>query len=60
MDEPALKVAARLREESSGLLPLEVLKLEDGTAAIVADIGGIDYVLTMTRVPRQRPRPPSN
>ena len=60
MQEPAMKVAAQLWQEGSQRLPAEVMKLDDQTAAIVVDVDGIDYVLTMTRVPAQRPRPASN
>jgi hypothetical protein len=55
MEQPAKTVAARLSSESDEL-PTEVLKLDDATAAIVIDVDGVDYILTMTRVPEQRPR----
>lgn len=59
MEAPALKVADRLGHDAQRL-PSEVLKLDDHTAAIIVDIDGVDYVLTMARVPQQRARPVSN
>lgn len=56
MEKPALSLCKRL-EHSGQSLPHEILKLEDATAAIIVDIDGVDYVLTMQRVPQQRPRP---
>jgi hypothetical protein len=60
MEAPAKKVAEQLWKEGSQRLPAEVMKLNDATAAIIVDVDGIDYVLTMTKVPKQRPRPTSN
>lgn len=56
MREPAVKVAERLTDESHHLPP-EVLRIDDQTAAIVIEIDGVDYILTMARVPAQRTRP---
>lgn len=60
MEAPAKKVAEQLWKEGAQRLPAEVLKLDDATAAIIVDVDGVDYVLTMTRVPAQRPRPSNN
>lgn len=60
MQGPAMKVAEQLWQEGSQRLPAEVLKLNDDTAGIVVDVDGVDYILTMTRVPKQRPRPINN
>ena len=56
MEAPAVKVAERLTDESHQLPP-EVMRLTDDTAAIIVDVDGVDYILTMARVPAQRPRP---
>lgn len=60
MQAPAMRVAEQLWQEGSQRLPAEVMRLDDLTAAIVVDVDGVDYVLTMARVPAQRPRPASN
>lgn len=49
MEEPARKLAERLSST-------EILKLDDTTAALVLEQDGVDYLLTMTRAPRQRIR----
>ncbi len=56
MEVPAVKVAERLTDEAHELAP-EVLRISDDTAAIVIEIDGVDYILTMARVPVQRARP---
>lgn len=56
MEAPAVKVAEMLTEEAHALPP-EVLRISDDTAAIVIEIDGVDYILTMARVPVQRTRP---
>lgn len=56
MESPATKVAERLTDESHQLPP-EVLRIDDNTAAIVVEVDGVDYILTMARVPSQRTRP---
>jgi hypothetical protein len=38
-------------------LPHEILRLDADSAAIIVDIDGADYVLTMTRLTNQRERP---
>lgn len=58
MEAPALKVAERMTDEAHQLPP-EVLRLDDETAAIVIEVDGVDYILTMARVPAQRSRPAS-
>jgi hypothetical protein len=55
MEEPAKTLAALVSDESHEL-PTEILKLDDETAAIIIEIDGVDYILTMTRVPVQRTR----
>lgn len=59
MEAPAMHVAERL-SNAADRLPTEVLKLDDATAAIVVDVDGVDYILTMARVPQQRARPTNN
>ena len=58
MEAAAVKVAERLTGEAHQLPP-EVLRLDDETAAIVVEVDGVDYILTMARVPVQRARPAS-
>lgn len=60
MKEPAMAVADALWSKSDNRLPNEVLKLADDTAAIVVDIDGVDYIMTMQVIPKQRPRPITN
>jgi mannose-1-phosphate guanylyltransferase len=57
MAGPALKLCERLWPESDQRNPHEILKLDENTAAIVLDIDGVDYIVTMSPVPIQRPRP---
>ncbi|WP_413219857.1 hypothetical protein [Tritonibacter mobilis] len=60
MLKPAEKLCDRLWPTSEQKLPHEIIKLHDDSAAVVIDIDGVDYILTMQEVPRQRPRPASN
>lgn len=60
MQTVAEKVAERMDELSDQKLPMEILKIEDGTAAVVFDIAGVDYIATITAVPKPRERPTSN
>lgn len=60
MQKPAEKLCNRLWPTSEQKLPHEIIKLSDGSAAIIIDIDGVDYILTMQEVPRQRLRPVSN
>lgn len=55
MEKPAVALCERLGV--SATFPHEVLKLENETAAIIVDLDGVDYILTMQRAPKQRPRP---
>ncbi len=55
--EAAIKVANLLATQCGQYLPNEVLSLDNGMAAIVIDVDGVDYIMAMQRVPRQRPRP---
>lgn len=57
MLEPAQKLCDRLWPTAEQKLPHEILKLSDDTAGIVVDVDGVDYILTMSRVPKQRSRP---
>lgn len=54
--DAAVKVAERLTDQCHPLPP-EVMRLDDDTAAIVIEVDGVDYILTMARVPAQRTRP---
>lgn len=60
MLEQAKTVIERLRSLSDGKLPPEIMRLDDKTTSLVIDIEGIDYIFSMTVVPKQRPRPTSN
>lgn len=60
MEIPALKVAERLSTAGSQGLPAEVSRLDDDTAAVVVDMDGVDYILTLQVVPKQRPRSTSH
>lgn len=55
MEGPAKTLAAMV---ATGMeeMPIEIMKLDDETAAIVIEIDGVDYILTMARVPAQRAR----
>ena len=57
---PAEKIADMLRPLSSGKLPQEVIVLDAQTVGIVVEIDGVDYILSMLRIPAQRPRPTPN
>lgn len=59
MEAPAMHVAERLTDEQHQL-PSEVLRIGDDIAAIIIEIDGVDYILTMARVPVQRARPSAN
>jgi len=56
LEKPAIKVAELLHEPTHPFPP-EVMRLDDDTAAIVIEVDGVDYILTMARVPAQRTRP---
>lgn len=55
MEKPAMAICDRLGPSST--FPHEILKLEEETAALILDIDGVDYILTLQRAPKQRPRP---
>jgi hypothetical protein len=57
MEKPATKVAEMLWASGEQIVPAEVLRIDDNVASIVVDVDGVDYILTMMRVPKQRPRP---
>ena len=52
---PAIAVAERANDNETELAP-EVLRLSEHAAAIVIEIEGVDYVLTLQRAPEQRAR----
>jgi hypothetical protein len=58
--KPAEKIANTLRPLSSGKLPQEVIVLDRQTVSIVVEVDGVDYILSMLRIPAQRPRPTTN
>lgn len=60
LEGPAMKVAERLWSDGSQKLPAEILVLSADAVGIVVDVDGVDYILTMARVPKQRPRPTEN
>lgn len=55
--QAAKNVSDQLWAQSDKKLPNEILVLNADTVAIVADHEGVDYILTMARVPNQRKRP---
>jgi len=57
MERPALRLCERLEASDRGLLPFEILRLDDDTAGIVVEVDGVDYILSMMKVSKQRPRP---
>lgn len=59
MEAPAVQIAERLTKDGHKLPP-EVLKINEDTAAIVVEVDGVDYILTMARVPIQRARAATN
>lgn len=54
---PALAIAKTLAPLSSGKVPQEILVLDAKTVAICVEVGGVDYIMSMQRVPRQRTKP---
>ena len=58
--ETATNVARALAVLDSGVLPQEVILVDAETVAIVTEIEGLDYVLTLGRISRERPRPARN
>lgn len=60
LEGPAIKAADLLYSGSPQVLPVEVMRIDDDTAAIVIDLDGVDYILSMQVVPKQRNRPTSN
>lgn len=60
LEKAALQVSERLAELSDQKLPMEILRVEEGLASVVFDIGGVDYIASLMVVPKQRPRPTSN
>lgn len=59
VEKPASTVAALLSSETQEL-PTMVMRIDAETAAIVIDLDGVDYVLTMVRVPQQQQRSRAN
>jgi hypothetical protein len=58
--EAASKVAEALELLASGKLPSEIYVLDTETIGIAVEVDGVDYMLTMINIPRQRARPVSN
>ncbi|HBU63296.1 MAG: hypothetical protein CMH91_01615 [Oceanicaulis sp.] len=58
--DPAVKATRALNTLSSGRLDPEIIILDKQTLSLVSEIDGVDYILTMMRVPKQRPRPSEN
>ncbi len=57
MERPARQLVDVLGPALSGKLPAEILRLDDDVAGLVVDLDGVDYMLTMTPLPKQRSRP---
>lgn len=60
MEKPAVQLCERLWASGDQKLPQEILRLDNDTAGIVIDIDGVDYILSMQELPRQRQRPKEN
>ncbi len=56
MKAPALRLAALIEAGADQELQPEILKLKPEIAALVVELDGVDYVLTLTRAPKPRPR----
>lgn len=54
MEKPAIAICDRLGPSA---FPHEILKLEEATAALIVNIDGVDYVMTLQRAPKQRQLP---
>lgn len=54
---PAMKITRLCAPLSSSRLPQEILVLDDDTVAICLEVDGVDYIMSMMRVPRQRAKP---
>lgn len=54
---PAMKIAHACAPLSSGKLLQEILVLDAKTVAICVEVDGVDYIMSMVRVPRQRQKP---
>lgn len=54
---PAMKIARLCAPLSSGRIPQEILVLDAKTVAICVEVDGVDYIMSMVRVPRQRVKP---
>lgn len=56
-----LRAARRLAEivgaAEPQMLPIEILVIDGDTMSVVAEIDGVDFIMTMMAVPKQRPRP---
>lgn len=57
LDEHAGRVASLIEADDGSFFASEILRLDDTSRAIVVEVCGVDYVLTMTRAPKQRVRP---
>lgn len=54
---PAMKIAHLCAPLSSGRIPQEVLVLDANTVAICVEVDGVDYIMSMVRIRRQRVKP---
>ena len=54
---PTLKICEALQAQSDHKLCHELLVIDSLSVAVVVDIDGVDYIMTIMRVPKQRPRP---
>jgi hypothetical protein len=59
MEAPAVKLADKLASETHQL-PTLIMRLDEDTASLVIELDGVDYILTMSRVPVQRVRAAKN
>lgn len=55
--DPAAKLCEVLQSRYPQQVDNEIMVLDAKSVAIVADLDGTDYVMTMMRLPRQRQRP---
>lgn len=60
MEKSAVQVCRHLAPMSDQKLPPEIMRLDPETAAITFDIGGVDYMIVLSELGRNRPRPTEN
>lgn len=54
---PAMQIARLCAPLSSARIPQEILVLDAQTVAICVEVDGVDYIMSMVRIPRQRVKP---